>query len=316
MENGLDYFQTRLEYEYYSKNPDIISCHDWCMQKGGLPCNCITGLLLNYAGYVLHFCYEIPRGTSAEIELLLDNEILYPSASVESNHVRQIVTTIYDKEGEMFLWRPKKCNQSNQSEKKVYYQFREYKNWDELRDQLSYLNVNWNIRFANANYWMEFWIYFLSALRVTEYGKANRAFMLMAILMACEDMLEMFMEHLKTTPDMAKDIGKFINDYFDLLKKMEGIPYGPAFPAKFSKNFKIITEIPIAEFIESVNRKIENSWVDELLYTQFARSCSMCRDKYSVIWELVKKLDELTGSGDYEKALSNLRCSYADENRS
>ena len=94
---------------------------------------------------------------------------------------------------------------------------------------------------------------------------------------------------------------------------MEGIPYGPSFPAKFSKNFKIITEIPIAEFIESVNQKIENRWVDELLYTQFARSCSMCRDKYSVIWELVKKLDELTSSDDYEKGLSNLQCSHVVE---
>ncbi len=303
MENGLDYFQTRLEYEYYLKNLDILECHDWCMQKAGLPCNCITGLLLSYAGYVLHFCYEIPRESSAEIELLLERGILYPSAFVESNHERQKITAIYDNKSEIFLWNPRKCNQSNE---KVYYRFREYESLDELREQLSDQGIVWNIHFANANYWKEFWIYFLSALRVTEYDKANRAFMLMTILMAGEDILEMFMEHLKYAPDMAECIGKFINDYFDLLKKMEGITYGPSFSAKFSTNFKIITGIPIAEFIESVNQKTKSRWIDEMLYTQFERCFSMCRDKYSVIWEVSKKLDELFCYGKYEETLSNL----------
>lgn len=84
--------------------------------------------------------------------------------------------------------------------------------------------------------------------------------------MAGEDILEMFMEHLKYAPAMAEYIGKFINDYFDLLKKMEGITYGPSFSAKFSTNFKIIIGIPIAEFIESVNQRTENRWIDEMLF--------------------------------------------------
>lgn len=114
--------------------------------------------------------------------------------------------------------------------------------------------------------------------------------------MAGEDILEMFMERLKYAPDMAECIGKFINDYFDLLKKMEGITYGPSFSAKFSTNFKIITGIPIAEFIESVNQKTKSRWIDEMLYTQFERCFSMCRDKYSVIWEVDATRVKFSGS--------------------
>lgn len=306
MENGLDYFQSSLEYEYYSKNPNILECHDWCMQKSGLPCNCITGLLLSYAGYVLQFCYEVPEKSSVKIELLLDRGILYPSVAVERKGKMQKITAIYNSGKETFLWNTW-CNQSD--ENKVYYRFREYDSLETLSKQLSDHQIKWPIRFANANYWREFWKYFLSALRVTEYKRANRVFMLMAILMTVEDILERFMECLRSDHDMAGYIGQFIADYFELLTGLKGVSYVPSFLAKFSQKFKAVTGIPIAEFIESMTTPLESRWIGEALYSQYERNISMCRDKHSVIWRLAKELDRSvcsTCEGHYEKKLSSI----------
>lgn len=308
MDKGLDYFQSRLEYEYYSKNPDILVCREWCMQKSELPCNCITGLLLSYAAYVLQFCYEVPEKSSIKIDLSFAKNILYPSVSIERSHEIQKITAIYKDEGDPFLWNTKgKCNDSDGD--KVYYRFREYDSLDELSTQLSGQQLDLNIRFANANYWVEFWNCFLSVLRVTEYDKANRAFMLMTILMTTEDILDIFIKCLKNKPALVKSVSIFINDYFELLIKLKGISYATPFSAEFSKAFKDVTEIPIAEFIENMNAHLKNRWISEALYSQYERNISMCRDKYSVIWELVKYLDGLNSSvdkQDYENRLSDI----------
>ncbi len=308
MDKGLDYFQSRLEYEYYSKNPNILVCREWCMQKSELPCNCITGLLLSYAAYVLQFCYEVPEKSAIKIDLSFAKDILYPSVSIERSHEMQKITAIYEDEGELFLWNTKgKCNHSKET--KVYYRFREYDSLDTLSTQLSDQQLDWNIRFANANYWLEFWNCFLSVLRVMEYDKANRAFMLMTILMTTEDILEIFIKCLKNEPGMVRHVSSFIDDYFDLMMKLKGISYATPFSAKFSKAFKDVTEIPIAEFIENMNARLNNRWIGEALYSQYERNTSMCRDKYSVIRELVKCLDRLDSTVDkpsYKNRLSDI----------
>ena len=59
MDKAIDYVRKVFENKYYSNNQDIFIGEEQCTKDEMLICNCITGIMLNYAGYLLSICLKI-----------------------------------------------------------------------------------------------------------------------------------------------------------------------------------------------------------------------------------------------------------------
>lgn len=68
MELELEYFMSLLVKEFCKENQSILWETDICNGRKGLPCNCLTGLSVNYWGYIVKNCHRVNLGNIFDVK--------------------------------------------------------------------------------------------------------------------------------------------------------------------------------------------------------------------------------------------------------
>lgn len=243
MKDSLNYILQRIEYRYLQNNKDALMSKDiGCLQDEDLPCNCITGIVVNYSAYLTGVCLSEGAYTPAiETE---DTNLYYIQCRDGDDLVCPVIkpTTTnanYTVNGRL-------CRKSQ--ERETYVSFRSYAELERIENELTKYAEQHPLNQDKMLY-LEFWIQFLSVMRVQPLNVTSRTFLFMAIYLFPNRTLKLirsFREEPK--PEWLEG---FMKDYLNFLHSIDGSGK-LGFQRRFVKAFKTATHIDISRFVESL----------------------------------------------------------------
>ncbi len=251
MKNGIRYIIRRIEQNYYIQNPNLLIDGTCCMKVEKLPCNCITGIMVNYAGYIVKNCmYK----EGSEAKYTIENNIAYLKVLCDGIEISPIMKG-YEKT-KRYHFQQEICEKNIGDDQQVYIGFGRYRSINEITELVEdYEKENINKLELKERYYVEFWIRLLSVLRVKKLEESSKAFLSMAIFMFPGKTLGLIKNEISLHRDLLwkKQLVDFLCEYLDFLKKIGNPEQGFFF--KFSRAFENLTQVRVGEFIESELRE-------------------------------------------------------------
>lgn len=264
MDEAIEYIWLKIEESYFDLNPDMIG-RDYCIHEEGVPCNCITGIILNYVGYIAKRC-------------LGSSDYKNSINMVEGNFY--IRTKIGDKEISPVFWREENgefylqgqsCDKSAIIGKEVYFPFRNYKDVGQRIKDNAYSK---KILGPVNDYRLKFWVLFLKAVRVKAPEIKQKALLAMAIFLFPEITLQMIYDFLRIEKAGEAEKEKlldFIEEYKIFLNNLS-ISHQFNFFFFFSKEFENMTKVNIFSFIEAIVDNAPDTFLLEIMWSAYGRN--------------------------------------------
>lgn len=254
MDKAIEYVLLRVEEAYYEQNPDIHITNGSCMKDEGLSCNCITGIAINYVGYLISICCNIQ---DCIVHFELSNTVSYMKVVYKNKSLLAI--TVDDLNSAQCYLNAKVCLKEISTQDQIHIAFRQYSNIDVLRKKLQLtedimkeIYVKKGIDYC---YRLEIWILFLSALRAYSLKESGEACLAMAIYMFPDKTLSYIRKTVEVTKGSMtkelKELAKFLKKYSDFLEELKCISKNFSF-YEFCMSFKELTTIDIGYFIEDI----------------------------------------------------------------
>ena len=131
MEKAIEYVRLRFEEMYYSQDTGIRTDSRDCMRSEGLECNCISGMIMNYAGYILSICLPLPL---CRPRFLIDEGIGY--IKVEYGGKELITLNISDQNVFSCHLSHMVCQHQDREKGQVYIPFRKYRDLEEIKNKI------------------------------------------------------------------------------------------------------------------------------------------------------------------------------------
>lgn len=244
MTDSLNYLLQRIEYNYLCNNRIALMSKDIiCLQDEDLPCNCVTGIVVNYSAFLTRICM---RETTCEATMeMLDKGHYY----VQCREGAAIVCPVLkpnDKNTDYSVGK-RLCNKTKGME--AYIPFPSYSELKHIENELKEYVGQHMVDPDNMLY-LEFWIRFLGAMRVQPLSITSRAFLFMAIYLFPSRTLKLMWDS-KGEFDF-ESLEAFMKDYLLFLTRIGGCKK-LGFQQRFVHAFKDSTNIDISAFIEKLS---------------------------------------------------------------
>lgn len=300
MNEGISYIVKKIEKNYYKKNPNLLISGKCCMKEESenLQCNCITGIMLNYAGYIIKNCLHKQE---CEAKYTVDNNIAYIKISYNQVEAFPIMMNYIDTKRYHFTHMM--CRKGKKSDQQAYIKFRCYRSINEISEEVeNYQKNNMRNLSMKETYYIEFWIRLLSALRVKKLEQSSKAFLSMAIFMFPGKTLKLIKDEIAKHNDIEwkKKLIDFLCEYLDFLKKIGNPEQGFFF--KFSNAYESLTQIKVRNFIEN---EVKESC--ELMIETLQSACKSNADEVNrrsgKFRAILKEI--LKSQGDLDKEMLN-----------
>lgn len=292
MDKGIRYIVQRIEKNYYTKNPNLLFSRICCMKEEKLPCNCITGLMVNYAGYIIKNCLHKQKCAA---KYTVENNIAYIKVLYEEKDLFPIVMD-YEKT-KTYYFTQSICMKEDKSDQQAYMGFRQYHSIDEIEKLIEeYGKDNLHQLQTKELYYIEFWIRFLSALRAKNVKESSKAFLTMAIFMFPGKTLKLIKNEITINEDMPwkEQLVNFLCEYLDFLQNIGDPEHGFFF--KFSSAFERLTQINVGDFIEKEIKESYALMIEVLESACKSNACELSRQNggfKTILREIQKSKEDM-----------------------
>lgn len=297
MDKAIEYVLLIIEQIYYEQNVDIRIEKGSCMKDEGLMCNCITGIAINYVGYLLCICLGMK---DCKMYFEMSSTIGY--VKVEYKGKPLISVRLNELENSKCYLYGKICSNIT-GEQQTRIAFRSYPDIKTLNDKVEVaedvmkeVNSKKGIEYC---YRLKFWILFISALRTNSLDESGKPFLAMAIFMFPSKTINYIDDAVNNTMgDKCTDINefkRFLKKYLKFLNILGRLGDKLSFYV-FCREFKWLTNLEISYIIENFinNHKVPDA--RETLGEIFRKSL-----KYN--------LQQMEKRGKLTKIIQKLKCS-------
>lgn len=267
MELELEYIVWLIEKEFYKNNQCVIGedgKEDICNARKNLPCNCLTGLGVNYWGYVVNNCQNMNVKNTFEMK----------------NHVCCILTAYREKRILPFIaaendnaeyWLSDKiCVRDEVSHDRIYIARK-----SDAAGSVSEQKLRFENKISEDLPICDFLSCFIVAVRTQPVEKESAVLFAIMLFFFPNRTMELVLKYLNdsgTDENSKAYIRNFIREYDVFLERLSfGNNHGFFF--RFYQLFEKLTGIYIGEWIEDVIDKQENKkfW-REALYGAYNRN--------------------------------------------
>lgn len=302
MDKEIEYVLLKMEEIYYEKNPDIRIARGSCMRDEGLTCNCITGIAINYIGYLLFVCLDI---VDCSINFMVNGIAGYLQVTYKEMPLMPVLLKDPD-DSECYLHRMI-CVNERRDQKQARIAFRQYSGIEELNEKvrqaediMQIINKGKGIDYC---YRLKFWIPFLSTLRVRSFEESSKAFLAMAIFMFPGKTLRYVCGTVKMTDETRiselRWVADFLDKYSAFLEELESVSKIFSF-YEFSKKFKELTNIEIGYFMEDIINNPKVPGAEDALYEIFSMALSTNlreKNKRGMLYKTIEILNKRIYNG-------------------
>ncbi len=284
MELELEYFMSLLVKEFCKENQSILCETDICNGQKDLPCNCLTGLSVNYWGYIVKNCHRVSLENTFEVK---NGSYCILTTYKEK---RIIPATIEEKASGEYLLSDQICARAEVSVDKIYLQ----RNFsidlphmaEQIQDQ-ALINRN---RVSEVDPIYDFLSRFIYAVR--SQPMKSESTVLFAIMLFFFPNRTMRLVRKYMDDSMADKVDRsyikdFIRRYDEFLIQLSsGGEYG--FFHNFYAFFANLTGVYVGEWIEKAieNQEDKNFW-KEALHAAYNRNVEERERRSSLLREVL-----------------------------
>lgn len=285
MKQALEYYILKMEKIYYEKNEALLGEDIICCGKSGLPCNCFTGLTINYLGYIIRNCFFLDLENSFDMKggikyilTMYDGKRLAPASAEDSDLDQCLLDKLI-------------CNETVKFKNDVYIKIASFANMEEVDRQIQNAKREWKNRITESDVTCEFFLLFLVAIRTQTIDIQSRILLAMALFVfpnRTAQLIHEFLTNRTITEEDRRDLQGFMNEYEKFIIKVNGCSeYG--FLSKFSSYFQDFTGVYIGQWIEEIGKKGENDFFNQVLLAASNRNEEE-RKRRSSYFKKIKKL--------------------------
>lgn len=248
MTDALNYVLQRIECDYFSENYDVLVGRNvTCLRREGLPCNCITGAVVNYAAFLTSACMS-ENTYVANMDSIEDTEgecCIYIRCTEDSCAVCPVMFP-FD-EHEVYCVGNLLCTDSDGLS--AYIKFHPISYFDRIKDDIEEFIKNHMLSPESALE-LEYWVQFLAAMRIKPLEITWKAFLSMAIYYYPSRTLDLIW---KSKDSLKKEsLVRFFGDYLCFLSSINGSSE-LGFQHRFVVAFKKLAAIDISPFVEHIS---------------------------------------------------------------
>lgn len=300
MDKAIDYVRKVFENKYYSKNQDIFIGEEQCTKDEMLICNCITGIMLNYAGYLSLICLKL---TDCSLRFQLNNNIGYIQVKYKEKEL--IPDSNQESKTSEFYLGNLLCDKPNRKKEQSYIPFRAYSSRTYLGEQVSSIDIMKEIYEKNGRiyecYSFVFWLDFLSAMRMQSLQINSKAFLAMAMFMFPGRTIKCINAAIKNSsvqdkPNLQK-LASFLSAYISFIESLEDKTEKNFF-SQFVQGFKKLTNVFTGYLIEEIINKKDVLNAEKNLYQVLAGAyeknraeCNRYRSELNYCIRILKEYD-------------------------
>lgn len=250
MELELEYFMWLIEKEFYEKN----HVADICNAKKGLPCNCLTGLSMNYWGYVIMNCQNMNLGNVFDIK---ENIICILTTYKE----KRIFPIIPDENNQSeYLFYDKVCTKDKVSSEKIYVQGLSSEDYTYMTERFLDVEPNCGNRITEYNPICDFLRCFIKAVRTQSIEKESIVLFAIMLFFFPNRTMKLVLEYMDGAgmeEDKKTYIKEFMDKYDSFLNSLDSCNEY-SFCPHFYVSFEALTGIYIGEWIEEIIQRQED----------------------------------------------------------
>lgn len=286
MELELEYFLLLIEKDFYEKNSSLLCKETICNAQKKLPCNCLTGLSMNYWGYVIKNCYNVDWENIFDIK---GNNI---SCILTTYRGKGLIPVMLDKNEKIeYLFSDKKCIKEEVSSDKVYIQETCFEDYAHMLKYISDIEPKCGNRITEYGPIYDFLSYFIIAVRTQPIEKESRVLLTIMLFFFPNRTMKLVLEYLNNAEKKENQkniIKEFVEEYGVFLNDLAASDdYG--FLTDFSTFFKKLTGIYVGEWLEEINSDLKEEFLRQTLVAAYNRNVEEKNRRNSYYKEIISK---------------------------
>lgn len=254
MELELEYFTLLIEKDFYEKNQALLGEDGMCNAKKKLPCNCLTGLIMNYWGYVVKNCQNIAINNTFEIV----GEV---SCIFTMYQGKKVVPIKYDENDNSEYWLSRKvCNMDEASREKIHIRETFFDTLGEMNKYISEAEPKCKRKMTEDITAYDFLSCFLIAVRTQPLERESKVLFAIMLFFFPNRTMKLVLDYLNSLKEGKKEkefIKEFMNQYGLFLDELD-LCNEYNFFARFPVVFEKLTGLYVGEWMEEVMRKRGN----------------------------------------------------------
>lgn len=289
MKQALEYYILKMEKIFYEKNETLLGKDIICCGKSELPCNCFTGLTINYLGYIIRNCFICNPENSFD---MIDG-IKYILTEYDGKRLAPVSTE--DSDLDQYLLGKLICDETVKYKNDVYIRIASFTNMEDVNQQIKDIKREWENRITESDVTCDFFLLFLVAIRTQTIDMQSRILLAMALYVFPNKTARLIYEFLTNrtiTEEDGRDLQGFMDEYEKFIIEVNECPeYG--FLSRFSSSFQDFTGVYIGQWIEEITKKGENDFFNQVLLAASNRNKEERNRRTSYFKKIRKKLKEI-----------------------
>lgn len=280
MKNEFNYSMMLIEKCFYERKKQYLKCEEKvCSGERNLPCNCLTGLGINYWGFVVTNCYHFNMANKLDIEdniccifSICDEKILLP--------IRQGRDA-----KEKYYFHHKICEKKEVSRDKIYVQGKLENDYCAFMEKyISDTNLQLARKITESDPVCDFLSNFMVSVRTQPMERESKALLAMMLFFFPNRTMKLIFEYMndeEVKEDEKSYIRDFMNEYNSFLNKIDSQNIS-GFLLGFSARFEELTGVYVGEEIQKVIDGQENKdfWI-KAIFTAYNRNLEEKRRRNS-----------------------------------
>lgn len=288
MKQALEYYILKMERTFYEKNRTLLGKDVICCGKSGLPCNCFTGLSINYLGYIIRNCFLLNPNILFDVK----DGIKYILTMYDGKRLMPV--SVSDSNLDQYLLEKLICNETVELKNDVYIKIASFTSMEDLDRKIENARGEWECRITESNVTCEFLLLFLVAIRTQPIEIQSKVLLAMVLYIfpnKTGQLVHDFLTEGRITEKDKKELLEFMNEYEQFINKVNDCSeYG--FLSKFSSLFQEFTGVYIGRWIEEIGSKGENNFFHEVLLAARNRNREERLRKRSYFKKIMRRLQE------------------------
>lgn len=251
MDSELKYFTLLIEKEFYEQQKTLLDTSLSCKEYSELPCSCLTGLTINYWGYIIRNCRKVDLENTFRMQ---DGE----AHILSSVGGRQLFPTVAGEEQESkYVFSDKICRREQVSAEKAYLQEDFFSEYYLLAGYLKQMEQNIRMeegRIRENEAVFDFLKIFFVGVRTQPMEAESKALLAMSLFFFPNRTMKLILDYLQNgtaNESEKKYIWEFLKKYKQLVGKLE-TGNQERFFLEFSAGFRGLTGIFIGEWLDNV----------------------------------------------------------------
>lgn len=256
MELELEYLMLMIEKNFYEENQLLLEKSVVCNAQKRLPCNCLTGLAMNYWGYVIRNCLNVGLENVFDIKHNKVNCIL------SSYKGKGIIPVMFDENDKSEYWFSSKvCAKEEVSRDKIYIKEHLFSNYADMVEHISDSESKCGNRITECDPIYDFLSRFIIAVRNQKIEIEGKVLFAIMLFFFPNRTAKLVLEYISKSGGKGVNkeyIKEFMKKYGEFLDRLKSYNEYNFFSG-FSAFFQDLTGIYVGEWIEECNRKYKNA---------------------------------------------------------